>query len=476
MDGIATNATTDINSINEKEETVCRKMTIRDILIQVANTNINDSSTNQIIKLFEDETAKIEMKANLCNQLLYSTNSLVDDVQSIGKSFKLISPNTDKLLSECNNVIQQRTNLKETYQQLNSSLKKHLELQSVMKRMPDIKNQIINILRSVFENYKDVASTELTFEQFYSRFYKECRNVNELATKLETISCSAYSEELSLNLEEIYTFYSDNRILLIEKSFAQSISQIITSNERNYSPMFIQASQLFSKTIRNESQLFSQIFNTPVNNKEVLMNLINPLGEIFYEQLLPVIIKIVHLETLAGLQMILSQLLNESQDNSSFTSIINRLIEEVNERLVFRTQVYINENICNYSPSSGDLAYPEKLEVIRKANSKDSALRNYQSLWYPTVQRGILAMVYLRKALNQDAFTEIVLDILLACLDSLKIATKLIEQRNNNSTIESTFFLTEHVQILKEQLELYGINANEYCNISNILASLTTKC
>lgn len=41
------------------------------------------------------------------------------------------------------------------------------------------------------------------------------------------------------------------------------------------------------------------------------------------------------------------------------------MLEDVQERLVYRTQVYIRDEILGYKPSPGDIAYPEKLEMMQ---------------------------------------------------------------------------------------------------------------
>jgi hypothetical protein len=40
------------------------------------------------------------------------------------------------------------------------------------------------------------------------------------------------------------------------------------------------------------------------------------------------------------------------------------MLEDVQERLVYRTHIYIRQEILNYNPAEGDLAYPEKLQMM----------------------------------------------------------------------------------------------------------------
>lgn len=48
----------------------------------------------------------------------------------------------------------------------------------------------------------------------------------------------------------------------------------------------------------------------------------------------------------------------------AFGKVANQLLQDVQERLVFRAHLYLQSDILNYKPSSGDLAYPEKLEMM----------------------------------------------------------------------------------------------------------------
>ena len=49
---------------------------------------------------------------------------------------------------------------------------------------------------------------------------------------------------------------------------------------------------------------------------------------------------------------------------AAFDVICAQMLQDVQERLVFRTHIYIRQEILNYRPASGDLAYPSKLEMM----------------------------------------------------------------------------------------------------------------
>ncbi|KAH9382872.1 hypothetical protein HPB48_023490 [Haemaphysalis longicornis] len=48
----------------------------------------------------------------------------------------------------------------------------------------------------------------------------------------------------------------------------------------------------------------------------------------------------------------------------AFGKVAQQMLEDVQERLVYRTLVYIRTDILGYNPAPGDLAYPEKLEMM----------------------------------------------------------------------------------------------------------------
>lgn len=44
---------------------------------------------------------------------------------------------------------------------------------------------------------------------------------------------------------------------------------------------------------------------------------------------------------------------------------MEQLLRDVKERLVFRAHLYFKTDILQFNPSPGDLAYPEKLEMMK---------------------------------------------------------------------------------------------------------------
>lgn len=59
----------------------------------------------------------------------------------------------------------------------------------------------------------------------------------------------------------------------------------------------------------------------------------------------------------------------------AFATVTNQLLQDVQERLVFRAHLYLQSDILNYNPSAGDLAYPDKLEMMEVSKRNLAAIK-----------------------------------------------------------------------------------------------------
>lgn len=53
----------------------------------------------------------------------------------------------------------------------------------------------------------------------------------------------------------------------------------------------------------------------------------------------------------------------------AFSTVAKQMLEDVQERLMYRTHIYIQTDILGYKPAAGDLAYPDKLEMMEVGKS-----------------------------------------------------------------------------------------------------------
>ena len=336
--------------------------------------------------------------------------------------------------------------------------------------------------------------------------------MKDLTLQLELCLTGTNTEELTIYLEEIYRLYIDIREQLMGPVFTRSLDRLIEKANRNYCDLIQQSCALLARTMRNEIQLFQQVFPTktdartdttnlqeasancsasstaqpavsvqpvvapPESNqsketnsikRQAFRELLELLCRIFYEHLRPIIIHVNHLETLAELYKLVNETIRYEFNDQSFQSTMDILIEDIQERLIFRTEVFIQEDILDYKPSRGDLAYPEKFELIPSGD-----LYDYQSMWYPTVQRTVRAMQYLKRVFDDATFGDLAQELVAACYKSLDVAQHLVDDRHGSSKIEASLFLSKHTAIIVNQMRIFGLDQSMLAPPSPLMAQM----
>jgi len=120
---------------------------------------------------------------------------------------------------------------------------------------------------------------------------------------------------------------------------------------------------------QDEHQLYNEFFTKPTSK---LDELLEKLCVSLYDVFRPLIIHVIHLETLSELCGILKNevledhVQNNAEQLGAFAAGVKQMLEDVQERLVYRTHIYIQTDITGYKPAPGDLAYPDKLVMMEQ--------------------------------------------------------------------------------------------------------------
>lgn len=440
--------------------------------------------------MFHSERDKIVREAEHCRALLNETNSVLHTIISLEKIHQFIHPRTIHLHDQCHSLMQEMNDLQECHDKIKQRLTKQEEVRSIIKRIPSIKFQILTVLNTVCQSYQNnqKEQEQQPLDEYYGRFYIECRRIRELTGQLISCLPNSTSDELLLNLEEIYTVYLEIREQLMGHILSKNLGNLVSKAGRNYCDLLRQTSNCLVRMIRNEIQLFNQIFPShetdgepsscprfrtdqenmlepgkiaSIKTKEVTDDLLKRqtmnrflevLCTIFYENLRSVVIHVNHLETLAEMYKLVTETIREELHEGFYQSTMDSLAGDIQERMTYRVEVFIQECILDYKPSSGDLAYPEKLEIVSGGEFKD-----FQSMWYPTVQRTVLALFYMNRVFDPSTFEDLAQEVVLASLRSLDTAQRLIDERHSGTKMEAMLFLTKHLAILRDQLTDYYI-------------------
>lgn len=445
-------------------------------------------------------------------------NSMVESIAEYVKYFKEVDVIMEKLEAPTLSVnsemffnIVDKVDANMDALQINSTFKesgtylvKYRHCQS--KIISLIQNYIFNLFTKTTESILNFNETEGVQENmdaalalFYGRFQTIVCKVKPIIEQVETKSLKR--QEYNNLLLECHQYYWSQRGLVLGPSIQKSLSAIKDKYNGDHCSLVRHSCALLLHASVDEYRLFYEFFSKPSTG---LTTFLESLCTSLYDTIRPFIIHINHLETLAEICCILRiEMLDEHVQNNvepleGFGNICLQLLHDVQERLVFRAQLYLQSDVLNYSPSPGDLAYPEKLkmmediaESIREetrqsrmkrisisstdSNVFESVSRNHMlmdaiyqkshmgsspadlhGMWYPTVRRTLVCLSRLYRCLDRSVFQSLSQEAISLCVQSIEKARNEIEVRS--SVLDAELFQIKHLLILREQIAPFQVD------------------
>ncbi|ELU14157.1 hypothetical protein CAPTEDRAFT_176475 [Capitella teleta] len=412
-------------------------------------------------------------------------------------------------LDECINYINKNPQFKE------SSIYLAKFRQCLSRALSFIKIHVFSVLQSATQHVlpkKVPGPTDDAFTLFYGKFRANAPRVKSLMEEVE--SRLDKSPEYQQLLSDCHTCFFQQRQTLLGPSVQTAIYELATKHERDHCALVRSGCAFMVHVCEDEHQLFFHFFTktTPALDA-TLESLCNSL----YDVLRPLIIHVNHLETLAELCSILKiEMIEEHVQNSpeqlkAFEVVCSQMLEDVQERLVYRSHIYIRQEILNYKPAEGDLAYPEKLQMmesiaasIRKDREEQLSRHNSETslangnhvdnmrasldrsmslrgddvfftvplsepghnmpmspadlhgMWYPTVRRTLVCLSKLFRCIDRSTFQGLSQEVLSMCIHSLVSASDSIKKKK--SAIDGDLFLIKHLLILREQIAPFHVD------------------
>ncbi|GLH07911.1 Conserved oligomeric Golgi complex subunit 3 [Gryllus bimaculatus] len=341
------------------------------------------------------------------------------------------------------------------------------------------------------------------FALCYGKFQASATRLKGLLTRIEE-RCDR-SQEHELLLADCLQCYFEQRDLLLAASVRSSVAELAKTHHGDHCSLVRSGCAFLVHVCQDEHQLFFQFFSRPASQLTVFLE---GLCTSLYDTLRPIIIHINHLETLAEVCSILRlEMLEEHVQNNSvpleaFGRIAWQLLHDVQERLVFRTHCYLQSDILNYKPAPGDLAYPEKLEMmesiaqqlqeqaalqaIRRSESHSSlqsvgsttsqevahftadttpeqprsrtgnSPADLHGMWYPTVRRTLVCLSRLYRCVDRPIFQGLSQEALSMCIQSVAFAATAITSRKG--AVDGLLFQVKHLLILREQIAPFQVD------------------
>ncbi|XP_039733265.1 conserved oligomeric Golgi complex subunit 3 [Pteropus medius] len=432
-----------------------------------------------------------------CEQLLKEQSELVDLAENIQQKLsyfneletintKLNSPtlsvNSEGFipmlakLDDCITYISSHPNFKDYPVYLlkfKQCLSKALHLMKIytVNTLQNLTNQLLK---------RDPSSTPNAFTLFYVKFRAAAPKVRTLIEQIE--QRSEKMPEYQQLLSDIHQCYLGQRELLLGPSIACAVTELTSQNNRDHCALVRSGCAFMVHVCQDEHQLYSEFFTKPTPK---LDELLEKLCVSLYDVFRPLIIHVIHLETLSELCGILKNevledhVQNNAEQLGAFAAGVKQMLEDVQERLVYRTHIYIQTDIAGYRPAPGDLAYPDKLvmmeqiaqslkdeqkKVPAEASFSDVRLEETEpnnptkpgsagslsarpqttlspadlhGMWFPTVRRALVCLSKLYRCIDRAVFQGLSQEALSACIQSLLGASESISKNKVVSALRT---------------------------------------
>ncbi|KAF4651982.1 Golgi transport complex subunit 3, partial [Perkinsus olseni] len=191
----------------------------------------------------------------------------------------------------------------------------------------------------------------------------------------------------------------------------------------------------------------------------------------------------------------------DSDDNSLLVpvlSVVYRLLKDVQERLIYRAQTYIRDDIRGFEPSQEDLKYPLRLfedeapSVHPESEAYGRLMKVSTTGWYPTLGKTLFILAEILPVLETTTFQSLAYEAVSACLETIDIAAVDIARSHSGNkeavegsgdddadddwvTLNETLFTIRHLLILREQIasfEVDLVSSSQYLDFTNVKHSL----
>eukprot|EP00045_Choanoeca_perplexa_P018173 m.280831 g.280831 ORF g.280831 m.280831 type:complete len:807 (-) comp17737_c0_seq4:1786-4206(-) len=293
------------------------------------------------------------------------------------------------------------------------------------------------------------TTTTQSFTLFYGKFRMYAPRIRTLMEELERRQKK--SADYGSVLEACYECYYIQRYALLATPTRAAIGALAAEHADNL-PAFVRAACSYVlRTCNSEVQLFNHFFPQPNPGLEQLLDAI---ARIFYDAARPLLLqRHVELNTLIDVCNVLrvEALEDTSLELSGFREVARELLQDAQERLIYKADSYVETEIKGFVPSQADLNYPDRLK--NKATSQEQAIFD---TWYPPLKKALTLLSKLYQAVERNVCESVARDVLEAVLFTLEDAFRSL--KGAKDSLNAQLFLIMHLLILREQIAPFDVN------------------
>uniref|UniRef100_A0A8C2JUQ4 Conserved oligomeric Golgi complex subunit 3 n=1 Tax=Cyprinus carpio TaxID=7962 RepID=A0A8C2JUQ4_CYPCA len=353
------------------------------------------------VQMDQDEASKYRCTRDVlsgcqeqCDSILNDVNAALEHLDSLQKQYLFVSTKTGTLHEACEQLLKEQSELVDLAESIQEKLSYFNELENINTKLNSLTLSVNSEgfipMLSKLDECIEYVSSHPSFKDYpvYLTKFKQCLSRAMLLIKSHTVSTLQNLTAQLTKRDPLGAPNADNAFTLYYVKFraaAPKVRRLIEQVEQrsNKIPELLlfqvrSGCAFMVHVCQDEHQLYNEFFSKPSSK---LDELLEKLCVSLYDVLRPLIIHVVHLETLSELCGILkNEMLEDHVQNNvvqlaAFDAVVKQMLEDVQERLVYRTHIYIQTDITGYKPAPGDLAYPDKLQMMEViAPNKATAL------------------------------------------------------------------------------------------------------
>lgn len=424
-----------------------------------------------------------------------------------------------KQLDQSLNVVRENPDFRdaESYKAvLESSLSKALTL---------IRNYIVSSLNKAYttasHEIREKGSAVAT-ALLYTRFGQVAPEINRLMLILYEKQ-SLYGDYEGL-LGDIYNVYCSLRAKLLQGLLRDNLTGLSNSSDHKDILQILQENVAFYvRLINDEYELFCRFFNDFRLHKELQdgtiadtsLNFSESLGdadaeeylhdpgfnyvdfmefslepfftwaessllEPLYDLIRDKVLRENSIETLCHMITLLQKFYDtdeEEMDDQEFNKfhinfgrLFNPILTDIQARLIFKVQVFIDDNITKYKPKLEDFS-SGSTKTDSEGNATDLDAEDYYKGWYPSLKTAIVLLTQIHQLVNQAIFDDLAHNIVHICIASLKEAYEYSIKIYGPK--DSQLFLMKNLLILKKNIESFDIEYSGYSDVDFDFSGIT---
>eukprot|EP00227_Mantoniella_beaufortii_P002645 CAMPEP_0197613336 /NCGR_PEP_ID=MMETSP1326-20131121/58966_1 /TAXON_ID=1155430 /ORGANISM="Genus nov. species nov., Strain RCC2288" /LENGTH=793 /DNA_ID=CAMNT_0043182195 /DNA_START=165 /DNA_END=2546 /DNA_ORIENTATION=- len=358
--------------------------------------------------------------------------------------------------------------------------------------------QVRQMVREGGDN-SNVTIAESALTSLTSVFYVKFRSaisclrpiMDDMDTRARLSLASCSRREYAQVILDCRANYCEQRLTLI---LGITRKQIVEYSMRHPLLVFIRTGCAYLLQIcRAERELFECAFPLEIGDgSSALWMVMEPLGSILHDAIRPQYILLNDFYTVAELVDVLSgevleeQVGRHGEAGTLMQPFVESLLADVRERLIFRAQAFIREEVGNYRPSADDLNYPGRLEspveshsssaainieirplgkkseidvnplnsdkdfIDKKSNVTTFAHTKYNHRWFPPLEHTLSCLATLYRCLDARTFSGLAQEAVQLCSESIQAGSRAIMRQTGN--LDGQLFAIKHLLVLREQI------------------------